>query len=231
MTFPLVTVIITTYDSGSGQRTPPALQTIGALKQFLQYPALAWIIADDGSHLNHLNTLRELLPEALVTNAARGGVGKSKNLALAEAFKQSPYVLLLEDDWVLRDLFDLTPHMKLLEDHTDIGMIRFGYLGGGMTANFEGDSLYSYWRLTRGSGVYIYSGQVSLRHERFYRTVGWHKEGISPGEEELEMCIRFNATDNAPDIVWPARFGCELNCGPFLNVGMGSLSTNGVRPE
>lgn len=226
---PPVTIIITTYDNGSGQRTALAVQTIRALQQYLLYPDLRWLIADDGSPQTHIDTLRSVVPEAQFTNAARGGVGKSKNLALQEAFKVSPFVLLMEDDWVLKGPLDLAPHVGILERHPDLGMVRMGYLGGTIIADFDGDSLYSFWRLRRGSGVYIYSGQVSLRHERFYNATGWHPEGNSAGEEELAMCIRFNATENCPDIIWPARFGCELNTGPFINVGM-SASVNAVVP-
>ena len=44
---------------------------------------------------------------------------------------------------------------------------------------------------------------VLFRHERFYNSVGYHQEGVSPGEEELEMCKRYNDTHNAPEILWP----------------------------
>lgn len=230
----ILPIVITTYDNGSGARTPLALNTIQGLLSNLLYPELYWIIADDGSDPAHVGALVGLLEkhhqphEASVVN--RLGVGASKNQALQKAFSHAPIVLLLEDDWLLSTNLNIEPYVRLLEQNDTIGMVRFGYLGGGMEATFEGDALISYWRLKRGSGVYIYSGQVSLRHERFYKATGYHQEGISPGEEELEFCKRFNATNNAPDVVWPAAFACQFNTGAFLNIGM-DHSLNNVEPK
>lgn len=232
MTVPLLTVIMTTYDSGTGKRTPLAAQTLEALRDRLVYPSLRWIIADDGSQGGHVSLLKNILVGLDVheTNAERRGVGYSKNIALHEAFKRSPYVLLLEDDWVLKERVDISPYVRILAERDDIGMIRFGYLGGEMEAKYEQHNDISFWRLKRGSGVYVYSGQVTLRHARFYSAVGYHDTSTSPGEEELEMCKRFNATDNAPDIIWPACIPSTLNAGLFLNVGL-DHSVNAVEPE
>jgi len=59
--------------------------------------------------------------------------------------------------------------------------------------------------------------------------VGYHQENVSPGEEELEMCKRFNGTDNAPDILWPGEYCPMLNCSPFKNIGM-DFSLNAITP-
>ena len=232
MTEPVLTVIMTTYDPGTGKRTPLATQTLEALRDKLVYSSLRWIIADDGSQGEHISLLKNILIglDVHVTNAERRGVGHSKNIALQEAFTRSPYVLLLEDDWVLKERLEILPYMRILTERENIGMIRFGYLGGDMEAAYEQHNGVSFWRLKRGSGVYIYSGQVTLRHSRFYDVVGYHNVGSSPGEEELEMCKRFNATDSAPDIIWPANIPSTLNSGLFINVGM-DHSVNAVQPE
>lgn len=227
-----IAVIMTTYDDGSGKRTSVASRTLVSLFNYLKYPSLNWIVADDGSQGDHIASVCKSIPvEVQVTNAERGGVGKSKNLALREAFKVSPLVLLLEDDWELIKPLNLEKHAEVLLKHEDVGIIRLGYLGGTMDASYEdfGEGKYC-WRLKRGTGVYIYSGQVSLRHERFYKSVGWHNESTSPGEEELEMCKRFNATENAPDNLWPGEYGCTMNAGPFINIGL-DVSLNQVVPE
>jgi len=227
----LLTVIITTYDPGDGKRTQVASRTIESLLQHLQYDNLQWIIADDGSAEGHVETLAKLLEGKPyhISVVPRLGVGASKNAALRKAFETSPMVLLLEDDWVLIQPLSLTPYVNLLIEHEDLGMVRFGYLGGNLEAAFEGDAHLSYWRLKRGSGVYVYSGQVSLRHKRFYDVVGFHQEGISPGEEDLEMCKRFNGTENALAIVWPANIPCTFNAGLFRHDDHG-VSLNNITP-
>jgi hypothetical protein len=108
-------------------------------------------------------------------------------------------------------------------------MIRFGYLGGEMLAKYTSLSNHTYWRLQHKSGHYVYSGQVSLRHQRFYKSLGNHAEGVQAGVEEEEMCHRYNDTTHPPDILWDAQFGCTINAGPFLNIGL-DTSVNAVEP-
>lgn len=225
--WPEVSIVITTY-----LRTQEALATIKALQENLYYVgAWHWVVSDDGSPPEHREAIKEALPpSADIIDVNRAGVGQSKNAALGVAFNHSPYVLLLEDDWQLVQRLDLHPHVAVLRDNDKVGMVRFGYLGGGMIAQLDdlNGPCTPYWILKHGSGVYIYSGQVSLRHQRFYKATGMHRTGISPGEEELDMCIRFNAVENAPLIVWPACFPTAQGCGPFRHIGDNSLNSVAV---
>lgn len=230
-----VTIIITTYDPGNNSRFPLLYQTIKGLQQYLDYPNLRWTITDDGSsnHQEMVAGVNSLLEgqDLRIFNTERRGVGYAKNNALKEAFTISPIVLLLEDDWLLVQKLPLVKYVQHLLDHPDTGMIRFGFIGGTtLTATLVGYSPFdTYWQLTQGSDVYVYSGQVSIRSEGFYRAVGFHDEGKTPGDEELEMCKTYNGTPNAPKILWDASFGVTLNSGPFHNIGMGN-SLNSVAP-
>jgi hypothetical protein len=236
---PTISVLITTFDKGDGRRTGCLTNTVQGILNGIQpaYPELFWIIADDGSpnqeqHLSDsLKMLSNNYQNYIVTDSERGGVGKSKNIALEKAFEQSPYVLILEDDWLLSRPLNLSPFVDVLRDNKETGIVRFGYLGGEMDARYKSYNDISFWELGRGSGVYIYSGQVSLRHKRFYDICGYHPEGVTPGEEELEFCKRYNGTNNAPSILWPGLYGTTLNAPftPFINVGM-DFSLNDVQP-
>lgn len=232
MDAPLLNIIMTTYDPGEGSRTALACATVESLSTKILYPNVQWIIADDGSpNPDHLSKITEILTTNFhVTNAERKGVGVSKNLALNLAFESSPFVLMLEDDWWLKYPLDIFPYVKLLEQE-DVSIIRLGYLGGDITARYVELCGKSYWELVRGSGVYVYSGQISLRHMRFYDVVGFHAEGLTPGEEELDMCIRYNGADGVGKVLWPADFACTFNMGPFQNIGTGSPSLNDIKPE
>lgn len=231
-----VSVIITTYDPGDNTRFPLLYQTIDGLIKNLEYPNLRWVISDDGSpnHDEMMAVVGTKLQnrDLTILNVQRKGVGCSKNSALRDAFQFSPIVLLMEDDWYLDQRLDLLKYVQQMLDHPDIGIVRFGYIGGStLEAYYRGYSPFdTYWEFKQGSDVYVYSGQVSLRSKVWYDTVGYHDENCSPGEEELAMCIRYNGTPNAPKILWPAEYGTILNAGPFKNIGMGN-SLNWIMPE
>lgn len=233
----LVTVIITTYDSGDGKRTKALNDTLFSLLTKLNYGNnLAFIITDDSLpevHKKHILETSIMLEDyqwpAQIINTNRSGVGFAKNNALKLAFETSDMIFMLEDDWELKEPLYLEKHVDVLKTNPEYSVIRFGYLGGTFDASYvDLGSFKYYWHLHRGSGVYIYSGQVSLRHKRFYEGIGWHLEGVSPGEEELDMCKRFNACENCGSILWPAEYGTTLNAGPFINIGL-DLSTNHVK--
>lgn len=232
----LLNIIITTYDSGDGRRIKLLEETIWALILKLRYGNVHFIVTDDS--VPDVHNLNRYIIESIfiaedksyqMINTNRSGVGFAKNNALKIAFETSPLVLLMEDDWLLKEPLDMHPYMQLLSERSEFSTVRFGFLGGTMNASLIEYNDRTYWKLERGSGVYIYSGQVSLRHRRFYSTVGWHNEELPPGEEELDMCKRFNACDNCGDILWHAEFGSTLNAGPFINIGLDS-STNAVQP-
>lgn len=239
-----VSVIITTYDSGNGDRLNLCIKTLRSLLYNLSYENINWIIIDDSTiDVSNENASRihdEFLDVGILSytylHNERAGIGVAKNYALEVAFEQSPYVLLLEDDWLLKQPLDLEPYVRILQEDTNVGMIRFGYLGSEhetLEARYRRGlpdmPWFTFWELKRGSDVYVYSGQVSLRHKRFYDTVGLHKKNDTPGEEELDMCKRYNATENAPVILWPAFMGAPLGTGIFDNIGLG-YSTNNVEP-
>jgi glycosyltransferase involved in cell wall biosynthesis len=228
---PIVNIIITTYN-----RIETLIPTIRGLKKNLIYDNLQWIIADDGSNTDYFDLISAELPVYTTTQANRRGVGVSKNIALTAAFKISPFVLLLEDDWELVQPLHLDKHVLVLEQQKEVGMIRLGYLGGEMEAvykDWSGD-FTAYWGLKPASGQYVYSGQVSLRHKRFYDVVGYHDEGVGAGAEEEGMCHRYNDLHNqgvkVPWILWPGEYGCVMNAGPFINIGL-DKSLNGVIPQ
>lgn len=233
----LVNIIITTYDDGSGRRHRLFYETLWSLLQKLRYDNVHYIITDDSEpDISNwgMDEARRIFASMdisyTILNTNRMGVGFAKNNALKLAFETSDLIFMLEDDWFLGEPLDLTRHVEVLREHPENSVIRFGYLGGTIDASYVDYGLYKYyWQLHRGSGVYIYSGQISLRTKKFYNGIGWHLEGVSPGEEELDMCKRFNACETCGDILWPGEYATTLNAGPFINIGL-ATSTNAVKP-
>lgn len=229
-----VTIIITTYDPGDNSRYPLLYRTIQALVDKLVYPNLYWTITDDSLNVNEemQSKVKEIIPGDRITffNTTRKGVGYAKNNALKDAFAQSPFVFLLEDDWELKEPMDLLTHVQVMLDNPEVSMIRFGFLGGDIEASYKRYNDTTYWVLKPKSGFYVYSGQVSLRHYSFYSELGFHAEGLQAGQEEEDMCWRYGQLENPPLIAWPASYGSTLNSGLFNNIGMGS-SVNAVSPQ
>ncbi len=228
-----VTNIITTYDSGDNARFNLLYQTIQGLLDYQQYDNLYWIITDDGSP-NHDEMVEKVTRQinrdaTIFFNTQRKGVGYAKNNAIKKAFEKSHIIFITEDDWKLVKPFPMVRHVQQMLDHPEIGIVRFGYIGGStLEAYYRGYTPFdTYWEMKQGTDVYCYSGQVSLRSKIWYDTVGWHDENCGPGEEELRMCIKYNGTPNAPKILWPAEYGTTLNAGLFHNIGLGN-SLNGV---
>ena len=217
--WPLVMALLITY-----KRTEMARRTIMAVQRHLSYPHLAFHIADDGSPAEHLEALRELAPDAAVSNAERKGVGRSMNLGQAACWQRADYVLWLEDDWELEHPFDLRPCVELMHEREDVGMVRLGYISPGIEGQLISGAGRLWWKLRKGE-TYTFTGHASLRHRRFVDAYGYYQEGLPPGETELHMCGAFNRKEG-PSVVVPAFTG---EWGVFGHIGSESLKN--VRPE
>lgn len=223
-------IIITTYDRGGGERTMTALETIKALKANLLNVTPEFIICDDSSpNPGHIPALQEALKDdnTVFLDSKKRGVGVSKNLGLDHAFNNFNYtVLLLEDDWILKEPLNIQAYMDVLEQNDELGMIRLGYLGGlDLRAKFAAYLGHTFWDVYDGS--YAYSGQVSLRHKRWYDIVGYHTPDLTPGDEELDVCYRYAKLDQDKKlkILFPADYGVTFQHGPFMTIGDFSVNS------
>lgn len=220
LTDPAICILLTTY-----LRTEYAAMTIRAIKQNLLWPQLWWMISDDGSPKEHVQTLvREIGPtyNIEVFDSARRGVGFGMNRCLGSIFEKSDLVLLCEDDWVLNAPLDMSPYVRLLTQHAEYGLVRFGYMCPDLllhTVGEEGKLLYC---VQPNGQTYIFSGHPSLRHRRFHEVYGYYDEGLPAGMTELSMCGKVNAKYGSPNpwIVFPAEYSCY---GAFGHIGTESL--------
>lgn len=220
----MIPIIFNTYNRA--ETAVPALQAL-ALRL---HGDTRLIIADDGSGSAYQDLLLRQWPgPAEVVDAQRRGVGAAKNMALDRARAYGEVVLMLEDDWVLTRDLSLDSYAQALTG--DVGMIRLGWMAKDITCRLIEHAQGLYWDICRGSGCYGYSGQVSLRHRRFYDDLGMHALGLSPGEEELDMCRRWNCNGKTR-ILYPAELDLRLNGehALFRNIGLG-CSLNGIVPE
>jgi len=211
--WPKVVILLVTF-----KRTDYAVRTIQALKKHLDYPNLSWHIADDGSGEEHQAALIKAIgdmPWTMTDAAQRGGTGYNRNTGLRAAFQQSSFVLHIEDDWELRERYDLRPAVCVLQNHTDIGMVRLGYIEYGHLARTVLLCDLVWWKLDKASGHgFVFAGHPHLLHRRFHDAYGWYPEGLLPGQTETVFASNV-IRRSGPGILYPIwRFG-----GIFGHIG------------
>lgn len=208
---PTIVVILLTY-----ARTEYALRTIAALRASLHYDGdLLLYIADDGSPDEHMQAVAGAVAglPLIGWHSERMGYGASANKAWYEALQHADLALFLEDDWECRGL-DLTPYARVLTQHEDLGMIRFGHLPIDLDARTCGYDGHMYLRISWES-PYCFSGNPALRHRRAREAWGAYPEGLNPGQTEVAYDSQVR-TRRGPAIVWPVALG---EWGAFGHIG------------
>ena len=210
--FPDITILLVTYD-----RAAELTETIEALFEHLVYEGyddnfsdpskLRWLVADDHSSGHYISTLKrksifKKLDVQFSVTEKRSGWGANVNHALQQV--KTDYVLLCEDDQVLRKPLDLNVHAALMETKKEIGMMRLSGIDAHdlVLHSFEADvSAYlpnrmdgynngitgrvNYYLIDYGSpGPYVYSNRPHLVHRRFLDFYGHVPEGLPLGETE-----------------------------------------------
>lgn len=209
---PPIVVILLTY-----ARTAYALRTIQAAIAYLRYTGpLLWYVADDGSAPEHYQVVISALAEHLVgAHSEKLGYGGNANKAWETAQAHSPLTFWLEDDWELTREFSLDGYAQLLQERSDIGMVRAGYLNLNMAGRVFGHGGQLYWKLERDCDSYVFTGHPALRHWRYREAYGLYPTGLNPGETELAYALQYRQ-GAGPDIVWPAGLG---EWGAFGHIG------------
>ena len=200
-----ITVILQTY-----KRTEYALRTIAAAHELLHYEGdLRWYIADDGSHAAHLLDVWDMVKDMPLMggHSLRRGYGANANAAWDAA--PSALTFWLEDDFMLTQPLDLTPHAYTLMDCTEVGMIRLGYINGAMLETpqiFGGRAYHTLPRYWPDTSFYTFTGHPSLRHTRYRDAYGSYPIGLKPGETELAYAFQYQSANEGPLIVWPEGY-------------------------
>ena len=205
--WPPVTVLIVTY-----QRPDIIRRVIQRYELYLQYVGqLLWRIADDGSSPGYVEDLQKefarLNLQATVT--PRGGFGANLNNGLREAFKDSDYVFLTEDDWATLDYINVTKGVWLLASVPEVGLVRYDEIG--VDCRYDAavlkhpnlhmnDTWVRYFVIDKGSRYIYPGGHPNLVHKRYYDGYGFYKEGgeIASVERHFSKVL---ATREGPEVV------------------------------
>jgi len=216
----LAIVLLTYTDDTHGPRAEYAHRTLrSALDNVVTSCDISVHIADDGSPEEHRQALIHLaggyahVRGISVTNAQRGGYGRSYNLATQTVHRHVDYVLPLEDDWVLEAPLNIDPYLAAMSAPNGPGCIRLGYIGmtqelrgllvpfaGNMYLMFDPDS----------PEPHVFAGHPRLETVAWERRVGPWPEGVSAGTTEFLVAHKREARER---VAWP------MNRGPFAHVG------------
>lgn len=218
--YPLVSILLMSHGR-SRTHTDYALRTIESLQKNLKYPNLAWYVASScGNDTHHARVLDAIDQLKIGHHNELSTCGVSWNRGLVSCYKHSNLILVMEQDWVLPEPFDISHHVQVLEKEEHIGMVRYGTLivnpAQHMTAKVVGLQGCHYWQFI-GNWQYMYSGNPHLRHRRLNQAVGLYNEVIhpSPGDVEIDFDARFRQQDKV-HIVRP----CGISpWGVFSHIG------------
>jgi len=206
--WPRVAVCFLTFE-----RTEYALRTISSTCKNLNYPGIAWYVADDGSPIIHfkavMNHLRLNNQIVFGSHNKKMGPGKSWNTAIEKALEHAEIILWLEDDWNLGWPLDIHPYVRLLQEREDIGMVRLGYLAVELNCTVKGHNGIHYLQMSKDT-QYAYSGNPSLRHRRYFDAYKKYPEDKNPGDCEIHHDRDVREKLEGPEIWWPAAMP---NCG------------------
>ena len=211
-----VVIVFQTY-----RRTEYALRTIAAARENLQYSGpLFWYVADDGSSQEHMDAVLNALSGEHVIgwHSEHSCYGGNCNRAYDVVKEVTPLHLWLEDDWVLTKPVDITPHVALLIECDNIGMVRLGYLNTEVTGRSFGHHESIYWLLDRipvEDRQLVFAGHPHLRHCRYWDAYGYYPVGVDPWETERAYARQFRG-GHGPTIAWPADWP---QWGHFQHIG------------
>lgn len=214
MQWPEITVLIVTY-----KRPDETRGVIRALQKNLLYPNLKWLICDDSTGREYQTALRADYPHMkLVSTKTNSGWGANVNNGLHHV--DTPYVYLIENDYILTQPQDLRVGISLMEVNDAIGRIRYdGVVGHQVICHLRESDIVkwiadyrqgmalpgklSYWLIDNASpSLWLYSNRPSLSHIRFWKFYGPYDEGLRLGATEESYAHRVK--DKMTEIGAPA---------------------------
>lgn len=223
----MITVVMTTYfpDSPLGNaRVECAKRVVESMLQGLVCDEpICLLIADDGSPESRNQIIYQLIRDAddywettsQYTNANRGGIGTSLNLALE---KVDDLWLYNTDDWRLDDTLDLTGPIKLLR-YRDYDLVRLGPIHPDLRCTTRFDTSIGWWLdIDQCYGGFAFATRPFIATKNFYDKVGKFDEMLNSYETERLYAERV-AKSTCKLAYWG---GIDLS-GPWHHLGTESI--------
>ena len=210
MTLPDLTICICTY-----KRPWYALMTLQMMKTIRYGGVIKFHVADGGSPQEDLNYYDLILRDYPHTISVTSNLADMVN---ACAYNSGDVWIVAMDDFMPRKTFDVTPDVKFMLDHPEVGMIRYARLAfwgsGSGDAETTADLIeyqgLHWWRIdkARTKDAYSCSMGFNMYHRRFWDYYGNIPPAPPdhPGMAEHNSMNRYRLKEGGPTIAIPMRF-------------------------
>lgn len=192
-------------------------RTVGLLHERLSAWAcpIAWRCSSDSEHDPaaswHGEELQALCDAAEINLSWRNGpAGLGENMNAAARLGVNPYVLLVQDDFELRYPLDLAPGVRLLRDHPEVDLIRYGWPGHMTKTLPSPENDIDGWKRVAIPGHWPYGDEPQLRRRSFHDKWGPYVEEGIHGHSESQMLhklVHGNAVIVLADKLYFHNFG------------------------
>lgn len=189
--FPFTTLLITHYNrSRSLEHLLQSFETLHC--KFAEI-----IVSDDGSSIEHLQTLRALqerYPFKLIGTEKNKGLGN--NINKGQDAVRTPYTLYVQEDFEPLSMFPekLVNSHEFMENDTTIDIVRYYAFWPYPYLKNYGKGFFQMYPKILGidyGKVYCYADTPHLRRSNFFQKFGRYAEGIKGDRMEYKMCISF----------------------------------------
>lgn len=198
-------------------------RTIEAIQTYLSFGdrTAYWYIADGGSSNDYKVRMGEMIVnnggKLFIHSQAKQPAGVVWNTVLNKLFEDGhEYYFRLEDDFLLNAPMDVSKYIEILQNLSDVAMIRLGLMPINLTMSsvgYEGEIFFDIHHTQQ----YAYSGNPGLVHKRMHLACGMFHETHTPGDIELDFDEKFR--NSALRILWPMLIASYGTYGPFSHIG------------
>jgi glycosyltransferase involved in cell wall biosynthesis len=195
-----VAVLIPTYD-----RFDILRQCISALEQNLKGVLKTYYVGND-----HDKNLPPYSQSVKIFNEPTGSLGANLNRLIKAAISDGfDYLFQLDDDHILLDPLDLTPHIEELKNpETNTHWIRLMGVG---SHNYDAHLNHKYWMVNwKSPELYITSNRPHLKTTRFHKVNGFYPEGKTLGQTEEGFCHQCKDINGRLQVAIPLTYDDNL---------------------
>jgi len=189
---PLVSVVVITY-----KRFGLLKRTIESFQARCTYPALEYILCDDGSDKRIQERMLTLNFDRFLLSKTNQGLGKNTNKGILAA--KGEYILQLQDDWETIGPGDfIEAALEVFEERSDVYMIRYRPMRRELPYDLHITRSGRKVKIFKNganpdSEDYAYTDNPHIKRRAFHEKLGLYIEGAPMTKTEIEFCQRVDS--------------------------------------